>query len=62
MVNRVRPIIHASPEAAARMQEELDRKIEEVQKQTTDESLARSFPDWDLNPPAVLVRRRSAKP
>jgi hypothetical protein len=61
MINRGRPVIHTSPETAARMQEELDRKIEELQKQTTNSSLANSFPAWDLNPPAILVRRRSTK-
>lgn len=62
MLNRSKPIIqNTSTEAAGQMQAKLDLKIEELQRQTINESLAESFPAWDLNPPAVLVRRRSTK-
>ncbi|MNB98030.1 hypothetical protein D3C75_452720 [compost metagenome] len=62
MLNRGRPIIQQlSTEQAGQMQEKLDLQIEELQKQTTNQSLAESFPAWDLNPPAILVRRRSSK-
>lgn len=62
MLNRSKPIIqNSSTEPAAQMQAKLDLKIEELQRQTINESLAESFPAWDLNPPAVLVRRRSSK-
>ncbi|WP_194540492.1 hypothetical protein MKY82_01775 [Paenibacillus sp. FSL W7-1279] len=62
MLNRSKPIIqNTSTEPAAQMQSKLDLKIEELQRQTINESLAESFPAWDLNPPAVLVRRRSSK-
>jgi len=60
MTNTGRPIIqNPSSEPAAEMQEKLVSIIEELQKQTVDKSLADSFPEWDLNPPSVLVRRRS---
>lgn len=62
MLNRSKPIIqNTSTEPADQMQTKLDLKIEELQRQTINESLAESFPAWDLNPPAVLVRRRSSK-
>lgn len=62
MLNRSKPIIqNSSTEPAAQMQAKLDLKIEELQKQTINQSLAESFPAWDLNPPALLVRRRSSK-
>lgn len=62
MLNRSKPIIqNTSTEPAGQMQTKLDLKIEELQRQTINESLAESFPAWDLNPPAVLVRRRSSK-
>lgn len=62
MLNRSKPIIqNTSTELAGQMQTKLDLKIEELQRQTINESLAESFPAWDLNPPAVLVRRRSSK-
>ncbi|MCV4233769.1 hypothetical protein OHJ21_21650 [Virgibacillus sp. LDC1] len=62
MLNRSKPIIqNSSTEPAGQMQAKLDLKIEELQRQTINESLAESFPAWDLNPPAVLVRRRSSK-
>lgn len=62
MLNRSKPIIqNSSTEPAAQMQAKLDLKIEELQRQTINQSLAESFPAWDLNPPAVLVRRRSSK-
>lgn len=62
MLNRGKPIIqNSSTEPIDQMQAKLDLKIEEVQKQTVNQSLAESFPSWDLNPPAVLVRRRSSK-
>ncbi|MGG3508833.1 hypothetical protein ABES58_25695 [Paenibacillus lautus] len=62
MLNRSKPIIqNSSTEPAVQMQAKLDLKIEELQRQTINESLAESFPAWDLNPPAVLVRRRSSK-
>lgn len=62
MLNRSKPIIQiSSTEPAAQMQAKLDQKIEEVQRQTINQSLAESFPAWDLNPPPVLVRRRSSK-
>lgn len=60
MTDTGRPIVqNPSSEPAAQTQEKLDLIIEELQKQTVDKSLADSFPDWDLNPPAMLVRRRS---
>ncbi|MBG9793747.1 hypothetical protein ABD76_15035 [Paenibacillus dendritiformis] len=62
MLNRSKPIIqNSSTEPAAQMQAKLDLKMEELQRQTINQSLAESFPAWDLNPPAVLVRRRSSK-
>lgn len=62
MLNRSKPIIqNISTEPAGQMQTKLDLKLEELQRQTINESLAESFPAWDLNPPAVLVRRRSSK-
>lgn len=62
MLNRSKPIIqNTSTEPAGQMQTKLDLKLEELQRQTINESLAESFPAWDLNPPAVLVRRRSSK-
>lgn len=62
MLNRSKPIIlNSSTEPVDQMQAKLDLKIEELQKQTVNQSLAESFPAWDLNPPAVLVRRRSSK-
>lgn len=62
MLNRSKPIIqNTSTEPTGQMQAKLDLKIEELQRQTINESLAESFPAWDLNPPAVLVRRRSSK-
>lgn len=62
MLNRGKPIIQPAASApATEMQAKLDLKIEELQKQTINEPLAESFPAWDLNPPAVLVRRRSSK-
>lgn len=62
MLNRSRPIMQTiSTEPVASMQEKLDLSIEELQKQTINQSLAENFPSWDLNPPAILVRRRSSK-
>jgi|HigsolmetaAR204D_1030405.scaffolds.fasta_scaffold02506_4 hypothetical protein len=59
MINRNRPILHnPSPEQPDPKREQLDSKIEELQKQTISKSLADSFPEWDLNPPSILVRRR----
>ncbi|GKU77776.1 hypothetical protein [Paenibacillus sp. L3-i20] len=62
MLNRSRSIIqHSTTGPSADMQAKLDQKIEQLQKQTVNQSLAENFPSWDLNPPAVLVRRRSSK-
>lgn len=62
MLNRNRPnITDSSSEPAAQLQAKLDLKVAELQKETMDQSLAKSFPDWDLNPPVLLVRRRSSK-
>jgi hypothetical protein len=61
MINKSRPIIrHPSPEPVSRSRkpEQPDALIEELQKQSISQSLADSFPDWDLNPPNRLVRRR----
>ncbi|MED3997542.1 hypothetical protein P4647_23400 [Peribacillus frigoritolerans] len=35
--------------------------FEEVEKETTSNTLASQFPNWDLKPPANLVKRRSKK-
>ncbi|UQD53511.1 hypothetical protein C0971_16910 [Bacillus methanolicus] len=35
--------------------------LEEVEKETTNNALATQFPEWDLKPPAALVKRRSTK-
>ena len=35
--------------------------LEEVEKETINSLLATQFPEWDLTPPANLVRRRSTK-
>ncbi|MDE3840230.1 hypothetical protein C0966_12850 [Bacillus methanolicus] len=35
--------------------------LEEVEKETTNSALATQFPEWDLKPPAALVKRRSTK-
>ncbi|PAD78353.1 hypothetical protein CHH67_06190 [Paenibacillus campinasensis] len=62
MLNRSKPVIqNSSTDSTDQMQEKLDLKIEELQKQTLNQSLAECFPTWDLNPPAILVRRRSSK-
>lgn len=37
------------------------RILQEVEKETINSSLATQFPEWDLTPPATLVKRRSTK-
>lgn len=37
------------------------RMLQEVEKETVNSSLATQFPEWDLTPPANLVKRRSTK-
>jgi len=37
------------------------RMIQEVEKETINSTLATQFPEWDLKPPATLVKRRSTK-
>ena len=62
ILNRSNPIIQAAnTDPNEQIQAKLDLKIEELQQQTVNQSLAESFPSWDLNPPAILVRRRSSK-
>ncbi|ANY73394.1 hypothetical protein BBD41_12810 [Paenibacillus ihbetae] len=62
LLNRTKPVNqNSSTEPADQKQLKLDLKIEELQRQTINQSLAESFPAWDLNPPAILVRRRSSK-
>ncbi|MCS7459627.1 hypothetical protein N0M98_05685 [Paenibacillus doosanensis] len=34
---------------------------EGVQKVNTNDALASQFPEWDLKPPAQLIRRRSTR-
>ncbi|URN95450.1 MAG: hypothetical protein NAG76_04100 [Candidatus Pristimantibacillus lignocellulolyticus] len=61
-MNRVRPIIGTvSSEQIAQREKELEQKIETIQQQLINESLAQNFPAWDLNPPAILVRRKGKK-
>jgi hypothetical protein len=35
--------------------------FEEIEKETTSNTLASQFPSWDLKPPANLVKRRSTR-
>lgn len=37
------------------------RMFQEIEQETTNSALATQFPEWDLNPPATLVKRRSTK-
>lgn len=37
------------------------RVLEELEKETVNSLLATQFPEWDLTPPANLVKRRSTK-
>jgi len=61
-MSRIRPIIGTvSSEQIAQRESELDQKIEQIQQQSIDESFAQNFPAWDLNPPAILVRRKGKK-
>lgn len=36
-------------------------RLELLQKTTTNSALADQFPEWDLKPPAGLIKRRSTK-
>jgi hypothetical protein len=36
-------------------------QLEVVAQMTTNSTLASQFPDWDLKPPATLIKRRSSK-
>jgi len=61
-LNRVRPIIGAiNNEQIQQKEKELEQKIVKMQREAINESLAENFPAWDLNPPAILVRRRGKK-
>jgi len=61
-MNRVRPIIGTvSSEQIAQREKELELKIEQMQKQSIDESFAQNFPAWDLNPPVILIRRKGKR-
>lgn len=35
--------------------------LQEVEKETVNSALATQFPEWDLKPPAALIKRRSSK-
>lgn len=35
--------------------------LQEVEKETINATLATQFPEWDLKPPATLIKRRSSK-
>ncbi|WP_316569118.1 hypothetical protein [Neobacillus sp. YIM B06451] len=43
------------------METAFTRVLQEVEKETTNSALATQFPEWDLKPPANLVKRRSTK-
>lgn len=38
-----------------------DQMMKEVEKETINNTLATQFPEWDLKPPANLVRRKRTK-
>jgi len=42
-------------------QNSFQRMLQEVEKETINSALATQFPEWDLNPPTKLVKRRSTK-
>lgn len=48
--------LRKSPEA-----ERSEKNIEELNKVTINEALASQFPQWDLKPPAALIKRRSSR-
>ncbi|TWT27746.1 hypothetical protein [Planomicrobium sp. CPCC 101110] len=37
------------------------KMMKEVEKETINNTLATQFPEWDLKPPANLVRRKRTK-
>lgn len=43
------------------VQNSFQQMLQEVEKETINSALATQFPEWDLTPPATLVRRRSTK-
>ncbi|WP_370295278.1 hypothetical protein [Rossellomorea marisflavi] len=52
LVNRSKPKDYA---------DSLNRVMKEMEEETTNQALATHFPDWDLKPPANLIKRRSSK-
>ncbi|OUS69483.1 hypothetical protein B1748_31370 [Paenibacillus sp. MY03] len=61
MLNRAKPIISGVAERVAAQEEKFNMGMQEIQKVTANQALAEQFPDWDLKPPALLIKRRSSK-
>lgn len=61
-MSKIRPLIGIVNHEQIEQQEKvLQQKIEKLQQQSINESLAETFPDWDLNPPTMLIRRKGNK-
>lgn len=54
VLNRKKSIVDNSSSSFEKM-------MKEVEKETINKTLATQFPDWDLKPPANLVRRKRTK-
>lgn len=54
-------IVNRNSHKLEQAEEKFEKSLEEIQKITTNEVLASQFPEWDLKPPAALIKRRSNK-
>ncbi|MFD3262097.1 hypothetical protein ACE3MQ_26180 [Paenibacillus lentus] len=54
-------IVNRNSHKPEQAEEKFEKNLEEIQKITTNEVLASQFPEWDLKPPATLIKRRSNK-
>ena len=59
--NENQPNVLNTVKSKENTQSSFQRILLEVEKETINSTLATQFPEWDLNPPATLVKRRRTK-
>ncbi|MFD0712928.1 hypothetical protein [Paenibacillus sp. GCM10027626] len=61
MLNRAKSVVTGVMDRAAETETKLEKKLEEIHLATVNKALAEQFPEWDLKPPATLIKRRSSR-
>ncbi|EGL18097.1 hypothetical protein HMPREF9413_5935 [Paenibacillus sp. HGF7] len=64
ILNRKRnagPAVERTEDITSYQESDKNPQLEAVTQLTTNDTLASQFPEWDLKPPAALIRRRGSK-